>query len=65
MLGQPQRSGQGEARRHAEPVDTGGFQAGPVHHEEGRHERESSRPDDEAATETENRTTDELRVHED
>ena len=60
--------GKAKARRHAEPVDTGDFQVGPVHHEEGRHERESSRLDDEAATETENRTTDEphgLRVHED
>ena len=34
-------------------VDTGGFQVGPVHHEEGLHEREPSRLDDEAAGETE------------
>ena len=33
--------------------------SGRVHHEEGRHVRESSRFDDEAAAENENRTTDE------
>ena len=44
------RIGQNEARRHAEPVDTGGFQVGPVHHEEGRYGRESSRLYDEAAS---------------
>ena len=43
-FGQPQGIGQGEARRHAESVDTGGFQIWPVHHEESRHERESRRP---------------------
>ena len=32
-LGQPQRIGQGEARRHAEPVDTGGVQVRKVRHE--------------------------------
>ena len=47
--GQPQRPGQGKARRYAESVDTGGFQIWPVHHEEVRHEREPSRLDDEAA----------------
>ena len=45
-------AGQGEARRHAESVDTGGFHVGQVHHEEGRHEREPSRLDDEAAGKT-------------
>ena len=65
---QSQRAGQSEAIRHAELVDTGGFQVGLIHHEEGRHERESSRLDDEAATEIEYRTTDEphgLGVHDD
>ena len=33
-------SGQSEARRHAESVDTGGFQIRRVLHEESRHERE-------------------------
>ena len=43
-------------------------QVGLARHEEGWHERESSQLDDESATVTENRTTDEphgLRVHED
>ena len=37
--------GKSEARRHAESVDTGGLQIGPIYHEESRHERESRRPD--------------------
>ena len=49
MLGQPQGTGQSEARRHVESEDTGSFQVGPVRHEEGRHEREPSQLDDEAA----------------
>ena len=40
--GQPQRNGQGETRRHAEPVDTGGIQVGQVRQEESRYERESA-----------------------
>ena len=46
VLGQPWRSGESKARRHAESLDTGGFQIRPVHHEESRHERERSRLDD-------------------
>ena len=42
-LGQSQRAGQSEARRHAESVDTGAIQVRQVRHEEGRHEREPSR----------------------
>ena len=53
VLGQPQRTGQSEARRHSESVDTGGFQVRLVRHEEGRHEGEPSRLDDETAAETE------------
>ena len=50
VLGQPQRTGQSEARRHAESVDAGGIQVRQVCHEdEGRHERERRRPDDETA----------------
>ena len=45
-------TGQSEARRHAESVDTGGIQVRQVRHEEGRHEREPSRFNDETATET-------------
>ena len=56
VFGQPQRPGQGEARRHAESVDTGGFQIWLVHHEESRHQRESRRPDDETAGKAEDRT---------
>ena len=66
VLGQPQRSGQGEARRRAESVDTGGIQIWPVHHEESRHEREPSRLDDETAGKAEDRTAHGhhgLRVH--
>ena len=55
VLGQPQGCGQGETRRHA--VDTGGFPVRPIRHEEGRHERESSRLDGEAATEAEDEAT--------
>ena len=33
--GQPQMIGQGETRRHAKPVDTGGLQVRKVRHEEG------------------------------
>ena len=51
-LGQSQRAGQSEARRHAESVDTGGIQVRQVRHEEGRHEREPSRFNDETAAET-------------
>ena len=40
--GQPQRNGQGERRRHAELVDTGGIQVGQVRQEESRYERESA-----------------------
>ena len=40
--GEPQRSGQGKACRHAESVDTGGFQSRAIRHEEGRYEREPS-----------------------
>ena len=64
--GQPQRSGQSEARRHAESVDTGGFQFGPVHHEESWHERESRQPCDETAGKAEDRAAhghDGLRIH--
>ena len=39
------RRGLGEAK-HMQKLDTGGFHVGPVHHEEGRHERESIRLDD-------------------
>ena len=53
VLGQPQGSGQSEARRHAESVDTGGFQIQPVLDEESRHEHEFRRLDDEAAGEAE------------
>ena len=66
VLGQPQRSGQGEARRRAESVDTGGIQIWLVHHEESRHEREPSRLDDETAGKAEDRTAHGhhgLRVH--
>ena len=52
VLGQQQRIGQGEARRHAEFVETGGIiQGRQVRHEEGRHEREPSRLNDETAAE--------------
>ena len=51
-LGQSQRAGQSEARRHAESVDAGGIQVRQVRHEEGRHEREPSRFNDETAAET-------------
>ena len=40
-------TGQSEARRHAQSVDTGGFQILPAHDEESRHEHESRRLDDE------------------
>ena len=63
LHGQSQRSGQGEARRHAESVDTEGFQIWRVLHEESRHERESRRPDDETTGEAEDRTAHGLRVH--
>ena len=54
MLGQPQRIGQDEARRHAESVDAGRIQVRQVRQEEGRHERETSQLDVETATDTEN-----------
>ena len=54
MIGQPLRIRQSEARRHAESVDTGSIQVRQVRHEEGRHEREPSRLDDETAALTEN-----------
>ena len=54
VLGQPQRTGQGEARRHAVYMDTGGIQVRKVRHEESRHECEPSRPNHETAAETEN-----------
>ena len=63
---QPQRTGQSEARRHAGSVDTGGFHVRPVRHEEGRHEREPSRLNDETAGKGEDRTVHGhhgLRVH--
>ena len=53
VLGQPQRTGQGEACRHAELVDTRIFQVRTVRHEESRHMREPSRLDDETAAEAE------------
>ena len=53
--GQSQRTGQGETRRHAKPVDTGGIQVKEIRHEESRHEREPRRLNDEADAETENR----------
>ena len=56
VLGQSQRIGQGESRRHAK---TCGYRRHPsqkkIRHEEGRHEREPRRLDDEADAETEHR----------
>ena len=67
LPGQSQRIGQGEACRHAESVDTGSIQVRQVRREEeGRHEREPSRLDDETNAETENRAAHEhhgFRVH--
>ena len=40
VLGQPQRDGQSEARRHAEPVDTRSLQVKKVRREEGGYERD-------------------------
>ena len=54
--GQPQRNGQGETRRHAKLMDTGGIRVENVRHEESLHEREPRRLDDEADAETANRT---------
>ena len=51
VRGQSQRAGQSEACPHAEPVNTGGFQVGQVRHEEGRHEREPLRLNDETDVE--------------
>ena len=65
--GQSQRIGQGDARRHAESVDTGGIQVRQVRHEEGRHEREPSLYNDETDAEIDNSAAHEhdgLRVHE-
>ena len=65
--GQSEGTGQGEARRHAESVDTGGIQVRPVRHEEGRHEREPRRLDDETAGKAEDRAAHGrhgLRIHE-
>ena len=47
---QPQETGQGEARRHAESVDTGGIEGRPVRHEEGGYKHEPRRLDDETST---------------
>ena len=55
VLRQSQWIGQGEARRHAESVETGGIQVRQVRSTEGRHEREPSRLDDETSAEIENR----------
>ena len=52
--GQPQRIGQGEARRHAESMDTGGIQVRQVRHGESRDERGPCWLGDETAAETEN-----------
>ena len=53
--GQPQRNGQGETRRHAKLMDTGGIRVENVRHEESLHEREPRRLDDEADAEIGNR----------
>ena len=49
-LGQPQRPGQSEARRHAEPVDTGGIRIRSISHEEDWHDCEPCRSDGETVT---------------
>ena len=53
VLIQPQRTGKSEARRHAESVVKGSIQDRQVRHEEGRYEREPSRPNEETTAETE------------
>ena len=62
------RKGLGKAKHvDIESVDTGGIQVRKVRHEEGRHEREPSRLNDETSAEIENRAAHEhhgLRVHE-
>ena len=65
--GQSQRTWQSQTRRHAELVDTGGFQVWPVRHEDGWHDCASSLPDGKAAAEVKSRATHGphgLRVHE-
>ena len=59
--------GLGEARRHADSVDTRSIQVKQVRHEESRRERDSRRLNDETDAEIENRAAHEhhgLRVHE-
>ena len=42
VLGQPERLGEGKARRYVESVNSGGFQSRAIRREESRHECEPS-----------------------
>ena len=52
----PQKAGQDESRRHAEPVDTRSLQVEEVRHEEGGYDREPRRLDGETVARAEDRS---------